>query len=558
MSDQFKFYNYTLTTDPHHLEKENQIPPELEWKMEKLFTKAQKGGESNINYIKKAIEKYPNTPHLKNYLAVAYMNSEMEEESYKVNDRLVQEHPQYLYGILNKASEYLNKGEHEKMPGLMGDNMELKDLYPEREIFHVTEMISFLETAIHYFIADKNFEATKSRVKLLKELDSEHPVVLSFEGTLSILGIGEEGMPFERDTFYPKPDFKTYDKSVQTEESPTFQNEIINKLYEAGFDIDQGIFEEILDLPRESAIQDLKKVLRDSVCRYEYFLGQIDKGIVGEAKLSFPIHATFLLGELKANEAVEDFLETLRQGDDFLTFWYHDVLFEVYWQALYKVLPENHNALKRFMLEPGIFTYAKSVISQTYLQYYLHNPGKREEIAAWYKEVLNTYLTTDSDNLVDGELIAFLVCDVLDAKFDELLPLIEQLYDTDYVEEYIAGTKEEVLNDFGKVPPISPKHPLLSIFEQYDEILNDWHFDEEEDEEDEELLFEDWDADNWDESDEDFDNVLLEKLLESKNNQNDVDHSDQAPIRRMPKIGRNEPCPCGSGKKYKKCCGKNG
>jgi SEC-C motif-containing protein len=22
------------------------------------------------------------------------------------------------------------------------------------------------------------------------------------------------------------------------------------------------------------------------------------------------------------------------------------------------------------------------------------------------------------------------------------------------------------------------------------------------------------------------------------------------------KIGRNDPCPCGSGKKYKKCCGK--
>jgi hypothetical protein len=24
---------------------------------------------------------------------------------------------------------------------------------------------------------------------------------------------------------------------------------------------------------------------------------------------------------------------------------------------------------------------------------------------------------------------------------------------------------------------------------------------------------------------------------------------------RTPKIGRNDPCPCGSGKKYKKCCG---
>ena len=27
-------------------------------------------------------------------------------------------------------------------------------------------------------------------------------------------------------------------------------------------------------------------------------------------------------------------------------------------------------------------------------------------------------------------------------------------------------------------------------------------------------------------------------------------------VREEPKVGRNDPCPCGSGKKYKKCCGK--
>lgn len=32
----------------------------------------------------------------------------------------------------------------------------------------------------------------------------------------------------------------------------------------------------------------------------------------------------------------------------------------------------------------------------------------------------------------------------------------------------------------------------------------------------------------------------------------------ETPIKREePKVGRNDPCPCGSGKKYKKCCGKN-
>ena len=30
-----------------------------------------------------------------------------------------------------------------------------------------------------------------------------------------------------------------------------------------------------------------------------------------------------------------------------------------------------------------------------------------------------------------------------------------------------------------------------------------------------------------------------------------------APARAAPTTGRNDPCPCGSGRKYKKCCGMN-
>jgi preprotein translocase subunit SecA len=41
-----------------------------------------------------------------------------------------------------------------------------------------------------------------------------------------------------------------------------------------------------------------------------------------------------------------------------------------------------------------------------------------------------------------------------------------------------------------------------------------------------------------------------------------LSHGDEgdrpAPVKREGrKIGRNDPCPCGSGKKYKKCCGRN-
>ena len=35
----------------------------------------------------------------------------------------------------------------------------------------------------------------------------------------------------------------------------------------------------------------------------------------------------------------------------------------------------------------------------------------------------------------------------------------------------------------------------------------------------------------------------------------DHDHSPAPYVRTAPKIGRNDPCPCGSGRKYKKCHG---
>ena len=34
-------------------------------------------------------------------------------------------------------------------------------------------------------------------------------------------------------------------------------------------------------------------------------------------------------------------------------------------------------------------------------------------------------------------------------------------------------------------------------------------------------------------------------------------HTHDPFVRTDPKVGRNDPCTCGSGKKFKKCCGEN-
>ncbi|WP_297430238.1 DnaJ domain-containing protein [Clostridium sp.] len=58
------------------------------------------------------------------------------------------------------------------------------------------------------------------------------------------------------------------------------------------------------------------------------------------------------------------------------------------------------------------------------------------------------------------------------------------------------------------------------------------------------------------EDEDDYDEDWFERDL-SNNDLFDEDFEQQEPfVREEPKVGRNDPCPCGSGKKYKKCCGK--
>ena len=58
------------------------------------------------------------------------------------------------------------------------------------------------------------------------------------------------------------------------------------------------------------------------------------------------------------------------------------------------------------------------------------------------------------------------------------------------------------------------------------------------------------------EPDEDEDVSEVEYLLDPKGftSQPQMDASNRTVINETQKTGRNEPCPCGSGRKFKKCC----
>ena len=52
--------------------------------------------------------------------------------------------------------------------------------------------------------------------------------------------------------------------------------------------------------------------------------------------------------------------------------------------------------------------------------------------------------------------------------------------------------------------------------------------------------------------------AALQSIKSVDGGQSTIESDVDRTVRRdQPKVGRNDPCPCGSGKKYKNCCGRN-
>ena len=258
----YKSFSYEITTDPQYMNEKFGITNELFRQMEGLHHRAIKGGDKNIEKLILLIEKYPSVPQLKNFLSVAYRNSGKMEKAREVNHWIIKEHPDYLFGKLNLAFEYYYKEQYEKIPEIVGSLLEIQDLYPDRNCFHLTEVTSFNKLSIMYFCAIENLKAAESRYEILEELAPDHPDTLEvFPYLMSArLKTVQKRMEEENRTRISVKTSKP-DLTIQREIKPEFENDEIKWLYENGLRIDNEKLKVILNLPYDSLVSDLKLIL---------------------------------------------------------------------------------------------------------------------------------------------------------------------------------------------------------------------------------------------------------------------------------------------------------
>lgn len=515
---------YKITNDPRILYEESAITTELSWLLERYHKLALNGKKSSEQKILDAIEKYPRVPQFKNYLSVLYGQMGDTEKMHETNRWITSEHPDYLFGKLSLASEYYLKKEYWKIPEILGDDMELKSLYPKRETFHENEVISFLKCAVLYFVAIDNLEQAEMRFEIMQKVA---PDAVDTDIALKHLFVArmEAGRKRFEEEEKHRISVKTKEQEVKpTTIAPTFANAEIEWLYSNGLYIAEEKLETILSLPRELLISDLEMILQDSINRYAYYNDLIEVEGWDEEKMNFVVHAIFLLGELESTKSIKSIFNVLKQSEEYLDLYFGDFLTSAIWEPIYKIANRNLEASKQFMFEPGVNTFSRTVFTDMVEQIAYHQPERRSEIIQWFKEVILFFLNSDiEDNVIDSQVVGLLICNILHLEAKELKPEIEKLFDKGIVAQGICGVWSEVNKAFEETSRYDKKRKILSIVERYQQITSTWA------------------GYNDDESDfsSDYKNHLESSIL---------------PVRVEPKIGRNDPCPCGSGKKYKKCC----
>ena len=514
MTERYKHIEYEITDDPDYLFDLYQVPQELRRQFPSLYPEALKGGEKVIRRIKKLIEQYPNVPQLKNYLSVAYHCSDMTEEAYKINRNLAKAHPDYLFGKLNLAFEFFNQQQYDKIPELMGPLLELKELYPGRDTFHIGEITGFYKLAIMYHCATGNLIAAEARYEILEEIAAEHPDTIEVfphmvEARLKAASLRMEEEDKTRISVSVRVPPRKKGPAVQ----PSFYHSEIEWLYKNGLRIEAEQLKAILALPRESLISDLNAVIEDSMDRFKHYQGIYNSKGWQEETMNFLVHAVFLLGELGASDSLPKVLETFRQGEKFLDLWYGDMLTSVLWEPVCKLGKNQTDLLKDFVLTPGIATFARTLVCSSIVQMAHHHPQRKKEISAWFREIFKALAGAGLDeNIIDSDFIGLAITYAMELQDPDLLPSITKLFRLAYVSEGICGTLLEVARDMNEGLKSNNKQEFLSITDRYHEIVTTWsgYFEEEK--------------------------------------------SPSTMQASVTKTGRNDPCPCGSGKKYKKCC----
>jgi hypothetical protein len=268
--------------------------------------------------------------------------------------------------------------------------------------------------------------------------------------------------------------------------------------------------------------------------------------VVLEAGNDSYIYAMFLLAKFREKRAYPLIVKLASNPPELVDDLLGDVPTEDMANILASVSLGDASLIAELAENKSAEEFARAAAIRAWLALVVSGERSREEAIAFYKGLFEGGLE-DRNEVVWSELVDA----ANDLYPEEVYDHIKKAYDDGLVDEFIVPperTDEQI--EIGKDEVLSQlpewNHLIDDVIMEMDawfenrEFGDEWEGDE------------DWyEADDWDDEDEDDEDWDRQRLSALNGN----NFTPIEPYKAPEKVRRNDLCPCGSGKKYKKCCG---
>lgn len=240
------------------------------------------------------------------------------------------------------------------------------------------------------------------------------------------------------------------------------------------------------------------------------------------------IYAIHLLAQFREKEAFQRIIELVSFSPEQVDFMLGDIITEDLNSILYSTFDGDLTSLKNVIENPMVNIYVRGAALDVYGKLYSDGVVTKEEFINYLRELLY-----GDNNYGEGTDLATTIQGVVTNKhLFEMIDDIQTLYDEQRIEEGIVGSYDSFI-DF--IYSYEFDRESVGYIDDVIESMYWWP------------SFEQSEADKL-EKEKKREELYAE--LERTNQQEQTAEKVQTTV----KVGRNDPCPCGSGKKYKKCC----
>ena len=297
---------------------------------------------------------------------------------------------------------------------------------------------------------------------------------------------------------------------------------------------------------RDWIIPNLIEVVRDATA-YARFHVDNDDGTH-----QFAVH---LLAEFQAKEALPAIFDSLSlTTDEIWDHLYGDGLFEAMPGILNRLIGDEPEFYDQQLRDPQTPTALKVCLSQALRYVVARKIISWETYGSWLRDYLELAIQSENE-----EVVTDIVCDILDTANPDYIPIVRSAFEKELVDEGMIGLEYAVKELSTRSYPLekmlpNPKRDFSDTVKE----LSNWAWFNESPRRP--VLPEPSPPSI------DFSQALFGNLLGTSTNhsfsendffEDEYDEYDDEVLESLQtgqKVGRNEPCPCGSGKKYKVCC----